>query len=1662
MMNRIFSIISIYLILFSLIIVPSFLGHAQTVSFIEKEIEKEVRELLNVSTGTSLTIQNLESIEVLNLRGLGLKTVTDLNLFKNLKYLDISDNFINSICSLKDLKFLYYLNLEDNLLSSIDCLTDFSVPVLMVRCSGNKISNFIRVNVSTSPEIFTDGRSEQFKNRFFPEYFIFDLNYSVVSFASRKIRINFRCLGPSGSFGSLKISSMDAIRTRADGVGGSIEVSLNSLSDFNISLVIGSISKTITGSLNETQPFQKYNSPSLQATAFQVNNRSTNSLTISWIRGNGSSCIVTACPSTSNVAHPLDGSDYLANTNYGLASSTSGDTKVLYKGTGNSLTISGLQPNTSYKIFVYEYNGNSPGEQKYLKTPLCWDVGMTNEIPFVRSDFSWNGYPLANGIPYQFFNTSENANTFRWTVSPTATISNFQIANPTLNFPASGDYNVTLQASNSTNSLVNSITKKVTILNASAALPDASIRNIRLNPLSVIAGQSVTVTCEAVNLSNFSGVTNAEVQYVISDDDNIDPNDWYSGIQQVSLQPGQMKDINHTFSVPINFSGNKRLLIRIDNKFVIPELNENNNIGSAALNIVGAKCDLSLTSLSINPVSPLASGQKFAMSFNVQNSGQIANTNNAVVRLFISRDAQLDPLDFEMNSLFTVFSYQVFQGKTQFFITPDLFKIPDDWLGGNYFLIAAIDYNFKPGLGYDANIELNETNNTISIPVSISNPGQPTTQISNLLLTRTGQRSVRLNWANGNGNTRIVLGRKSNVPHYPRDGVNYSFNGTWASAPLISDPLQPTSIDDDTRILYIGSGSSANISGLPLDSSYYFMVLEAQQSGSLNYLQSSQNNIIQTHIEQSSTGWQMLNRNLNPDGMKFLSKDTGFMHTNYGIARTMDGGNSWTFNRYFGAGGNYSSSRIFDNVFFPNSTTGFLINGNQLLKSTNRGLTWASVYSHDASIINMAVPDLNSLYMLSSENEIQTKVYKSINGGLNWIFLYSIPFKCFGISFSNANTGFISAENGSIYSTVNGGATWVANNLFVNCTLPSWAPIEFVTGQVGFFGDYCGNIYRTSDGGKSWQQRMATGAGKFFSIDFSDRLNGAFHGGGRFFYKTSNGGESFSLDSVKHHLVRSESSNGRISMPDPNVIIVRAGSAVLKTVSAGRNESIVLNNKFSGIICPDSSLDISYTLNGLYSGELNEVIAELSDSLGLFSSPTSIGKIRADTSGKFSARIPANISGSTKYRIRLRTTSPAVFSNISDTFRLIPSTFLSFNFIPDTLRSSDAVIALSGTPAGGTFYIDSIAGFNINPSSLKSGLHSLEYSYPTGTCTSSIFRSFFVKVPPTITFGNINLQSICSGKELMSSVEFKGTWDSSRIVNLQLSNSSGSFSNPVHLISINAVSNPSLRVTIPSNVSSGSGYRIRAITMDSAVISNISNAFSISRSRVPRVTIATPDTLICSGTSVLISTTILDAGSTSVYEWIINGGLVGVSTNSFSSNTFSNGDVVQLRVRWLSGCTLDSATLSNLVVIKVVRPTELPSVFSFEKFLYSNVSDSNQWLRNGQIINDATNQFYQPVSSGVFQVRIINRPCPVQTSGTLAFVYSGLYTFIGSGNWSNQANWQNGIMPPNPLPSGSSIFINPSGTAECILNVPQTINTGASLNVEPGKRFRVNGNLIVR
>ncbi len=103
--------------------------------------------------------------------------------------------------------------------------------------------------------------------------------------------------------------------------------------------------------------------PTSQATALAFTNITATTATISWTNGGGAARIVLIKPDTllKLTEYPQNGETYLGNQIVGLGSSIGGAT-VLYNGTGSSINVVGLAPNTKYYVYVFEYNGTDGNE----------------------------------------------------------------------------------------------------------------------------------------------------------------------------------------------------------------------------------------------------------------------------------------------------------------------------------------------------------------------------------------------------------------------------------------------------------------------------------------------------------------------------------------------------------------------------------------------------------------------------------------------------------------------------------------------------------------------------------------------------------------------------------------------------------------------------------------------------------------------------------------------------------------------------------------------------------------------------------------------------------------------------------------------------------------------------------------------------------------------------------------------------------------------------------------------------------------------------------------------------------------------------------------------------------------------------------------------------
>ncbi len=95
--------------------------------------------------------------------------------------------------------------------------------------------------------------------------------------------------------------------------------------------------------------------PTVAASNIVRTNPTTNSMTISWTRGDGDGCIVVV-GNGGDGGPPIDGKTYTASSAWGSGTYIYPNAYVVYKGTGNSVTITNMNnANQTYGFAVYEY-----------------------------------------------------------------------------------------------------------------------------------------------------------------------------------------------------------------------------------------------------------------------------------------------------------------------------------------------------------------------------------------------------------------------------------------------------------------------------------------------------------------------------------------------------------------------------------------------------------------------------------------------------------------------------------------------------------------------------------------------------------------------------------------------------------------------------------------------------------------------------------------------------------------------------------------------------------------------------------------------------------------------------------------------------------------------------------------------------------------------------------------------------------------------------------------------------------------------------------------------------------------------------------------------------------------------------------------------------------
>lgn len=88
----------------------------------------------------------------------------------------------------------------------------------------------------------------------------------------------------------------------------------------------------------------------------------------------------------------------------------------------------------------------------------------------------------------------------------------------------------------------------------------------------------------------------------------------------------------------------------------------------------------------------------------------------------------------------------------------------------------------------------------------------------------------------------------------------------------------------------------------------------------------------------------------------------------------------------------------------------------------------------------------------------------------------------------------------------------------------------------------------------------------------------------------------------------------------------------------------------------------------------------------------------------------------------------------------------------------------------------------------------------------------------------------------------------------------------------------------------------------------------------PSVSITANTTSICNGNTITFTAASTHGGTAPVYTWMVNGNTVGGSSNTFSSTTLANGDVVTCQLTSNASCVTSTSALSNTITVNVTAP----------------------------------------------------------------------------------------------------------------------------------------------
>jgi hypothetical protein len=548
--------------------------------------------------------------------------------------------------------------------------------------------------------------------------------------------------------------------------------------------------------------------------------------------------------SGASFSDPSDVTDYVANTIYGSGGLVGTNERVVFKSTGNSVTVTGLNTNTTYYYRIYSYNGTTANcTENYLLGPACNSFTTTAAAEPTTQTTSITSTPSCTSVTINFTRSTTATNSLVVLSTDDCSGGSFtdpsDITNYTANtFYASGGTvgaNEKVVFSGTGNSVtVTGLTSGVTyyykiypyngtttncdenyLLGASC---NSFTTGPTTEPVAQATGITATPTCSGVtiNWTKPASATNSLV--VISTDD-------CSGIN--FSNPTDQTD--YTASTTYGSGGlvgpNERVVYKSTASSVAvtgltagttyyyriyayngttANCNENYLLGPACNSFFTGPLAEPTTQASGISVSPNCTSA--VINFTGGNG-----TNSVVV---MSTDCTItDPTDQTSYTANATFGSGTSTGAGDFVVykgSGSSVTVTGLTNGTNY-CFKIFEQN-----GTTANCNENYLTTAVSTSFTTGVSTEPTIQASSIT-TSPDCTSALITFTGGNGTNNIIVMSTDCTITDPADQTNYTANATFGSG-------STTAAGD--FVIYNGTGSSVTVTGLTAGTSYCYKIYE--------------------------------------------------------------------------------------------------------------------------------------------------------------------------------------------------------------------------------------------------------------------------------------------------------------------------------------------------------------------------------------------------------------------------------------------------------------------------------------------------------------------------------------------------------------------------------------------------------------------------------------------------------------------------------------------------------------------------------------------------------------------------------------------------------------------------------------------------------------------